>query len=155
MKNIRNLMMALVCIMAIAAATAYAAPQCRNITTIRECVNEVLADLRENTWWIESYRLGHWDCSTQSTTLWYLLAEKGIKSRIVAAVYCFGNMPQAHIYLQVEMDGRLVMVDATLLQIRDLPPEAYGYLPVQYYSNPEEANRAWPGEYIRMEVRRK
>lgn len=123
--------------------------------SIRECVTDTITDLRNNTWWVEDYHLGSWDCSTQSATLWYALADKGIIARIVAAIYCEGNMPKNHIYLTVEMEGRPVMVDATSLEIRGLPPDAYGYLPIQTYNNPIEANRAWPGEYIRMGVREK
>lgn len=123
--------------------------------SIRETVAQTLADFRDRTWWVEDYQLGRWDCSTQSATLWHILNGKGIRSRIVAAVYCDRGMPQAHIYLQVEMDGLLVIVDATHLEIRELPPDAYGYLPIATYNNPDEANRAWPGEYVRMEVRKK
>jgi len=112
-----------------------------------------LQDLKTNYAWMESYKLNSWDCSTQSTALWHILNENGINARIVASLYYDEDLTRKdHIFLLAEMDGRWRMVDATAMQIRDIRPELYGYMPIRVYNTPEEANAVWPGEYTRMDI---
>jgi len=115
-----------------------------------DTVNDTLAGLKTNYTWIESYKLNSWDCSTQSTTLWFILAEKGIKTKIAASVYrdMKSGIWRDHIFLIADLDGKITIIDATWLEIREPNPLKYGFYVTRFYNTPDEANFVWPGEYI-------
>jgi len=118
----------------------------------KEIVSLQLEKLKTDYTWVESYKLNSWDCSTQSTTLWYILQEKGIKSKIVASLYYEKGVEKDHIFLIAELDGKMQIIDATWLEIRDPNPLKYGFYIVRIYDSPEEANKVWPGEYVRWDI---
>lgn len=118
----------------------------------RETVVEALNNLKINYTWIESYKLNSWDCSTQSTTLWYILKDKNIKTKIAASVYQEKGVWKDHIFLIAELDGKMKIIDATWLEIRDPNPLKYGFYITRIYDNPHEANQVWPGEYVKWNI---
>ena len=120
-----------------------------------DIVNNILQDLKINYTWVESYKLNYWDCSTQSTTLWYILLDKKIKSKLVASIYFEKGEWKDHIFLIADLDGKIKIIDATQLEIRDPNPLKYGFYVVRFYDSPTDANAVWPGEYIQMEVKHK
>jgi hypothetical protein len=118
----------------------------------KEIVSLQLEKLKVDYTWVESYKLNSWDCSTQSTTLWYILKEKGIKSKIAASLYYEKGVEKDHIFLIAELDGKMQIIDATWLEIRDPNPLKYGFYIVRIYDSPKEANKVWPGEYVRWNI---
>jgi len=122
----------------------------------REIVENTLLDLRTRTTWIESYQRGGFDCSVQSTTLWHILAERGVRTRVAYSVYFDRtlNLQMDHVFLLAALDGVPMAIDATTLELLDANVSQRGYFIVRVWNNPDEANAEWPGEYIRWDVNR-
>jgi hypothetical protein len=113
----------------------------------------IIDDLKTNYNWVSSYKLGEFDCSVQSSTLWYVLNEKRIRCLIVSSIYLEEkNVWKDHIFLIASLDKKMYMVDATSLTIQKAVPMKKGYIVTKIYDNPEEANEEWPGEYIKWNI---
>ncbi|HOG17405.1 MAG: hypothetical protein A4E73_01283 [Syntrophaceae bacterium PtaU1.Bin231] len=118
--------------------------------------NELLSGLKTGTTWVASYRYREFDCSVQSTTLWHLLKEKGIRAKILYAVSFDerDRLRRDHAFLIAELDGRTHSIEATLLEIRDTRFLSHGYYVIGLYDSPEEASREWPGDFLRWDLSR-
>ena len=114
----------------------------------------IINDLKNNTIWIQSYKYNEFDCSVQSTTLWHLLNDVGIKSLIAYSVYfdTKHNKWMDHVFLLSFLDDKLYYVDATFLEIRNSNVLMYGYYVTQIYNKPEHANSVWPNEFIKWDI---
>jgi transposase-like protein len=117
---------------------------------------KLLHGLRTGTTWVASYKFREFDCSIQSTTLWHLLKEKGIKAKIVYAVSFDekDRLRRDHAFLIAELDGKTHSIEATVLEIRDTRFLYHGYYVIGLYDSPDEAGREWPAEFLRWDLSR-
>jgi len=124
--------------------------------TAREITENVLLELRTRTTWTESYQRGGFDCSVQSTTLWHILKERGVRTRIAYSLYFDRtlNIQMDHVFLLAEFDGIPCVIDATTLELLDANVRQRGYLVTRVWNDPDEANAEWPGEYVRWDLNR-
>lgn len=70
----------------------------------KEFVDSFLTTVRENTYWVENYKFGHWDCTNQSAVLYTVLTLFGIETKIVTGR--FKGYYDWHAMLEVTLDSK-------------------------------------------------
>lgn len=76
-------------------------------------VTTLFENIREYTYWSESYQAGIWDCSNMSAVLYLILIDYGIETKIVCGEREFFKTGASHAMIKAKIDGEWRMIEAT------------------------------------------